>query len=61
MNSFRRGAAGDPPAVLSPTVFADLPRNGDVARSPGAAAVLATPVARDSLAAAAQAVLGQPA
>lgn len=48
---------GVPVVVLSPTFFADVPAQGDVARQLGVAAVLATPVARDALVAAVRAVL----
>lgn len=38
-----------PVIVLSPTFFADVPVQGDVARQLGVAAVLATPLSREAL------------
>jgi hypothetical protein len=40
---------GVPIVALSPTFFADVPAQGDVARQLGASAVLATPIVRERL------------
>lgn len=40
---------GIPVVLLSPTLFATVPARGEVARSLGVAAVLATPLAREQL------------
>ena len=47
---------GVPVTVLSPTFFAKVPSHGDVARQLGVAAVLATPLSRDSFMAAVRGV-----
>ena len=58
LQQLARAWPGVPVVVLSATVFAGVAAHGEVARQLGAAAVLATPVARATLRATVRALLG---